>query len=444
VQKAYPSYPNAGVSGYSFKSTDPTKIPSGTHKLTVKSVGNDGGVVSKDFTVTKLSPQASIDNPASGASCIASIDVRGWAINASGIRHVYIYLDSNKSPSGEATLGISRPDVQSARNASGGYLNASTSGYDYKLDISAAAVGQHTITVKAVGLDGEASVSKVTFKIGNVSVSFTSCSVSLSTLISEEMSNYPELSSIGYAVIQSGLKGYRTVINDSSTFHANTVSYNTILQQVTKYTDPTQLEFDPLNIYQFLRLSWTDDIQNYQNSIVSKFNTKFASSTGSTLIGQGQTFYNAAKVNNLNPVYLAGQAILESGNGTSTLAKGVMVNGKKCYNFFGIHATDSDPVTNGSNYAYSQGWYDTGDGTGANNGIYKAIYGGAAWISSGYINRATNPQDTLYEMRWNVNNISHQYATDVLWAQKQTSTIKSYFDLFPDIKLYFDIPVYQK
>ena len=54
--------------------------------------------------------------------------------------------------------------------------------------------------------------------------------------------------------------------------------------------------------------------------------------------------------------------------------------------------------------------------------------GGAKWISTNYIHRA-NPQNTLYKMRFNLGeNMTHQYATDIEWARKQASRIKSQFD----------------
>ena len=64
-------------------------------------------------------------------------------------------------------------------------------------------------------------------------------------------------------------------------------------------------------------------------------------------------FLAAAKKYDINPAYLVSHALLETGNGSSSLAKGYRtVNGKKAYNVFGICAYDSDPNYYGSKYAY--------------------------------------------------------------------------------------------
>lgn len=435
VKNIFPGYAMEN-GGYNFTVDDPSKIPSGKHTLTVKAVGVDGGTATQSFTIQKLAPMGYIDSPKQNTNMVGLIDVSGWALNASGIKQIDVYLDNKTQPEGNATLGISRPDVQRIMNASGGYLSADTSGYDCKIDISAAAVGKHTIRVAATGNDGETATMQVSILIGNVSVSTKSYSISLSDFINQEMGDIPALAVSGhwrYAYIQNGQKGYY-IDGDKATFRADANAYQQIYQKVAYYADPSQLEFDPVGVYEFLKLSWVDGITADQLN----------KNLGGVLAGKGQVFLDAAKTYNLNPVYLAGQSILETGNGTSTLAKGVVVNGKTCYNLFGINAFDSSPIASASQKAYASGWYDTGDGQGSNSGIYKAIFGGAQWIANNYINRQPTPQDTLYLIRWNPTNIYHQYATDVSYAASQTAKIKSYFDQYPGIKLYFEIPVFTK
>ncbi len=95
---------------------------------------------------------------------------------------------------------------------------------------------------------------------------------------------------------------------------------------------------------------------------------------------------------------------------------------------------DSDPIGQGSKYAYEQGWFS----------VDLAIKGGAKWISSGYINNATYKQDTLYKMRWNPSNPTvHQYATDVMWAYNQVGNIKKVIDQLQNVVFNFDVPVYK-
>ena len=149
--------------------------------------------------------------------------------------------------------------------------------------------------------------------------------------------------------------------------------------------------------------------------------------------GMGAAFIEAAKEYNVSEVYLVAHACLESGNGTSQLATGVEVNGTTVYNLFGIGAYDANPVGNGSQRAYSQGW----------TSVEAAIKGGAKWISENYVNSSDGRQNTLYKMLWNPENPgTHQYATDIGWAVKQAVSIEKIFSSFTDATLSFDVPVY--
>src|SRR5699024_2531239 len=75
------------------------------------------------------------------------------------------------------------------------------------------------------------------------------------------------------------------------------------------------------------------------------------------LAGEGQAFINGANKHGVNEAYLMSHAFLETGNGTSTLAKGVKYKGKTVYNMFGIGAVDSDPINGGAKTAYENGWF---------------------------------------------------------------------------------------
>lgn len=147
------------------------------------------------------------------------------------------------------------------------------------------------------------------------------------------------------------------------------------------------------------------------------------------LDGKGETIIEAAKANSISEIYLAVHSVLESGNGKSQLASGINYNGTTVYNLFGIGAYDSDPINGGAKYAYEQGW----------TSVDEAIRGGAAWISKNYINSG---QNTLYKMKWNPEKpATHQYATDVAWAVKQSRLIKSLAEAAGG-NVIFDIPVY--
>nr|WP_269144033.1 N-acetylglucosaminidase [Clostridium guangxiense] len=196
---------------------------------------------------------------------------------------------------------------------------------------------------------------------------------------------------------------------------------NTIL----KYLDPANYINDPFGRFEFLKLTYYDGISadDINNVLKGK----------GVLENKGAVFLQAAADSNINPMYLVSHALLETGNGTSNLATGIVVNGETVYNMFGIGAYDENADYYGSQYAYNQGWFS----------VDAAIKGGAKFVSSSYINNPQYNQDTLYKMRWNPNNPSHQYATDVKWAINQIYNIKSLYDLCPTAKLIFDLPIYK-
>ena len=200
---------------------------------------------------------------------------------------------------------------------------------------------------------------------------------------------------------------------------------NASRDEVLQYLDPNNYD-EGVYKYQFLDLSALAGISEEDM-------TKYLAGKG-ILAGKASIYLEAARKYNVSEVYLAAHSSLETGNGTSTLAKGVVVNGVTVYNMYGIGAYDSDPIGAGAQYAYKMGWTTP----------EKAIEGGAKWISEQYINNASYKQNTLYKMRWNPASPGvHQYATDIGWAVKQTSSIKKMYDNFQNASLKFDIPTYK-
>ena len=194
--------------------------------------------------------------------------------------------------------------------------------------------------------------------------------------------------------------------------------------ETAEYMNPNSFYTDAYK-YQFLDLSKPNNVseETLNNYLADK----------GVMKGMGAAFIEAAKEYNVSEVYLVAHACLESGNGTSQLATGVEVNGTTVYNLFGIGAYDANPVGNGSQRAYSQGW----------TSVEAAIKGGAKWISENYVNSSDGRQNTLYKMIWNPENPgTHQYATDIGWAVKQAVSIEKIFSSFTDATLSFDVPVY--
>lgn len=134
------------------------------------------------------------------------------------------------------------------------------------------------------------------------------------------------------------------------------------------------------------------------------------------LENQGKTFLEAQEKYKLNALYLISHAQIETGNGKSSLARGIEVEDGTYYNFFGIGAFDKKAVSEGSSYAAKSDW----------SSPEKAIMGGAEFISKNYVSRG---QDTLYSMRWNPENPgTHLYATDIHWASKIGSILRSHYN----------------
>ena len=194
--------------------------------------------------------------------------------------------------------------------------------------------------------------------------------------------------------------------------------------ETAEYMNPNSFYTDAYK-YQFLDLS-------KPNNVSEETLNNYLDDKG-VMKGMGAAFIEAAKEYNVSEVYLVAHACLESGNGTSQLATGVEVNGTTVYNLFGIGAYDANPVGNGSQRAYNQGW----------TSVESAIKGGAKWISENYVNSLDGRQNTLYKMLWNPENPgTHQYATDIGWAVKQAVSIEKIFSSFTDATLSFDVPVY--
>ena len=199
---------------------------------------------------------------------------------------------------------------------------------------------------------------------------------------------------------------------------------------VREYVDPTNFDLTTKSMYQFVLLS------KYAGANPSELN-KLLEGKG-ILEGKGEAFSQGSKLVGINEVYLVSHALLETGNGTSPLATGVNYkapNGKtyKVYNMFGINANDGNATANASKFAYEQGWFTPED----------AIIGGAKFVADRYVYNGYG-QDTIYEMRWNpANPATHQYATDVGWAEKQTNNFMNMYNQLTSYQLYLDIPKYQ-
>lgn len=213
------------------------------------------------------------------------------------------------------------------------------------------------------------------------------------------------------------------------------------------YANPGNFEKDSGDYFQFMKLSSPSEVPREQ------LNEDVLAGKGE-LTGKAEAFQRASYEQDINEIYLISHALLETGGGTSELAKGVDVGEDKkgkpilvessnrdkldniqtVYNFFGVRANDDEAVKNGAKHAYEEEWYTP----------EAAISGGATYIKENYI---SDGQDTLYKMRWDPAHAGqNQYATDVGWAVKQTDNIKRVYDMLrdtDDVVLTFEVPEFK-
>lgn len=237
-----------------------------------------------------------------------------------------------------------------------------------------------------------------------------------------------------YGTIKSETKV--TITDLGTSWH--TLQYDT-WRSATKtdtsyYLNPTNFVKDSVQKFQFL------DLRRKSGVTVTKLNN-YLSDKG-IFKGQGQAFIDAGNQYGINELYLVAHAMLETGYGTSQLAKGIKYKDKTVYNMYGVYAFDNCPSECGAKKAYEEGWTTPS----------KAILGGAQFISKEYVyggNKQGIMQNTLYKMRWNpeamekLGYATHQYATDIGWAYKQVNTLSNLYSTLNIKNVILDIPVYK-
>lgn len=154
-----------------------------------------------------------------------------------------------------------------------------------------------------------------------------------------------------------------------------------------------------------------------------------------------QAIVDASATYNINGYFLVAKIINEHGKNGSTLSNGNGYNGNYVgvYNYFNIGATGSGSaniINSGLSYAQRQGW----------TSIRASIFGGASVVKNSYID--TYSQNTFYYQKFNVSGrsdlASHQYQQNILAAQSQGSSLKSYYGSSTTPREYvFIIPLYK-
>ncbi|TWT27698.1 N-acetylglucosaminidase [Planomicrobium sp. CPCC 101110] len=241
-----------------------------------------------------------------------------------------------------------------------------------------------------------------------------------------------------YGTLAAGAKV--TILSKGTGWHE--ISYGT-------WRNPTQSD-----VATYLEPSNND---KFQHLLLTSSAGVSAEELNKILVGKGilenlgQAFINGGKQYNVNEVYLISHALLETGQGTSQLANGVEVGKnatgtpvlvttanrssltsiKKTYNMFGIGAVDGNALAAGAIKAYNSGWFTP----------EAAIIGGAQFVGTNYLDKG---QNTLYKMRWNpASPATHQYASDIGWAAKQTVRMNSLYNMLDSYTITLDVPKYK-
>ena len=403
VKTLYKNYGNTDNAGFNL-SISKLGLFVGKHSLVIKTIANDGTVKSNpyNFNLTKPAPAISINGVTDGQNVPAGIiNLSGYAVNIEGVESIKYYVNGKAYSDMTYRLNSTQTGAYSSYT---GYKNAN---FVVNVDTALLTKPVNSIKVELTGKDGTIYAESVVLR-GTGSEQY------IVEDYTKSLDNYVnlEISKLGLA------KGAAT---------SNSVKTN---------MDAANYIFDDVYKYIFMDLSYVAD--SYK--ITAEDLNKVLVGQG-VLEGKGQAFLDGANTYSVNPYYLIAHAIHETGRGTSVLSKGqvvtdtytkfgdkssIVVGGNPLvpentivYNVFGIGAYDSDANLWGKQRAYSEGWFT----------VEGAIMGGAKWISTNYINRAGNNQNTLYKMRYNLAaDNDHEYATDLGWAIKQANRIKTEFE----------------
>ncbi|MCR5791815.1 MAG: cadherin-like beta sandwich domain-containing protein [Lachnospiraceae bacterium] len=217
---------------------------------------------------------------------------------------------------------------------------------------------------------------------------------------------------------------------------------------ISYYMDPRNF-ITQQGIFQFESLEYQAEYQTVSGvkSIIN--NTPMASKkfTYTNTSGKKATMYyhdafmKAAKASKVSPFHLASrvkQEVVKSSTQFSNSATGTYSGYAGYYNFYNIGATGTNAIVNGLKYAkgtnatYMLPWTDP----------YRAIVGGAIFISNGYISRG---QNTIYLEKFDVTpyqTYNHQYMQNVEAANSEgIKTYNAYSGMMSE-PLVFIIPVY--
>lgn len=189
------------------------------------------------------------------------------------------------------------------------------------------------------------------------------------------------------------------------------------------------------DLFQFKDLEGSDVTYNDIARVVSGYGSYINNSEAIQAIVDASVTYN------INGYFLVAKIINEHGKNGSVLSNGNGYNGNYVgvYNYFNFGSTGSGTaniINSGLEYAQNAGWTT----------IRASILGGAEIVKNSYMD--TYSQNTFYYQKFNVSGrsdlASHQYQQNVLAAQSQGTSLKSYYGTSSTVNEYvFIIPLYK-
>ncbi len=218
---------------------------------------------------------------------------------------------------------------------------------------------------------------------------------------------------------------------------------------VSYYLDPRNF-LNEVHIFMFEQLSYikgTHNIEGVKSIIHKTFmeNTTIKDSNGND-ITYAKAFMEAAEASNVSPYHLAARVVQELGSNGNKLPviSGTVSGYENLFNYYNINANGDNVVTKALNFArggssnsttYDRPW----------NTPYKALIGGAKFISGDYISVG---QDTNYTQKFDIvgDLYSHQYMQNI--QAPASETIKSFkngtqkITDYQNLHYVFKIPVY--
>ncbi|WP_297519733.1 N-acetylmuramoyl-L-alanine amidase, partial [uncultured Clostridium sp.] len=169
-------------------------------------IGKDGSktTTQRVIKVVKKETKIAIDTPTTNQAINGdNLVVRGWALNASGVKEIKMYLDNVYK--GQAKLGGKRPDVN---NAYPGYPNGINSGYEGNIDLKSVTSGNRTLKLEIIGKDGSKTTTQRVIKVVKPPTR-----ISIDSPYNNQSINGSSLVIKGWALNPSGVKQIKVYID---------------------------------------------------------------------------------------------------------------------------------------------------------------------------------------------------------------------------------------